>query len=240
MTVLTGPNASSSWGSARLASSQRRSSGEMNAPRCSSAPTTATRSGSPKTSLPAARSDFTERRTSSRCSKLARAPIRTDSSAGLPTDDLFQSRSRRVDDLIQLPGWDERPADRRTFLSGLHGHLRDQLLDEQVELDRARRGVRAKDRAVERVCFGIETHRARHDVTVRPQLLRGQGGASEAQQVLLTEMIQQVAGAAAEQLYGARGHDPGLLDQLDQSRGQVSSLRGRLDQGRHPCDQCGG
>ena len=93
MTVLTGPNASTLCGSARLASSQRTSSGEMNAPRSASAPTTWTCSGSPNTSRPADSSAFSDRRTSSRCSRLASAPIRTVSSAGFPIT-IFSSRAR--------------------------------------------------------------------------------------------------------------------------------------------------
>src|SRR5216684_1267444 len=124
MTVLTGPKASTSCGSARLASSPRTSSGEMNAPWCASAPVTWTCSGSPKTSCPADSRDFNDRRTSSRWSRLASAPIRTV-------------------DRVQLRGGHEGPADRRAFLPGLHRHLGDELPDVQVELGGAGRGVRA-------------------------------------------------------------------------------------------------
>ena len=57
----------------------------MNAPRSALAPTTSTWSGSPDTIRPADSRALTERRTSSRCSRPASAPIRTPSSAGLPT-----------------------------------------------------------------------------------------------------------------------------------------------------------
>src|SRR5271157_4298682 len=65
----------------------------MNAPRSALAPTTSTWSGSPDTIRPADSRPLTERRTSSRCSRPASAPIRTPSSAGLPTTTLA-SRSR--------------------------------------------------------------------------------------------------------------------------------------------------
>ena len=65
----------------------------MNAPRSALAPTTSTWSGSPNTSRPAVSRALTERRTSSRCSRLASAPIRTPSAAGLPTT-TAASRSR--------------------------------------------------------------------------------------------------------------------------------------------------
>ena len=57
----------------------------MNAPRSASASTTSTWSGSPNTISAEARSDWTALRTSSRCSRLASAPIRTSSWRGLPT-----------------------------------------------------------------------------------------------------------------------------------------------------------
>ena len=57
----------------------------MNAPRSASASTTSTWSGSPKTTSADPRSACTALRTSSRWPSDASAPIRTDSSAGLPT-----------------------------------------------------------------------------------------------------------------------------------------------------------
>ena len=80
----TGPNASTSCGSARSGSATSRI-GETNAPRSASASTTSTFSGSPNAIRPASARALTLRRTSSRCSRLASAPIRTPSAAGLPT-----------------------------------------------------------------------------------------------------------------------------------------------------------
>ena len=57
----------------------------MKAPRSASASTTSTLSGSPNTSSAEPRSAWTALRTSSRWSRLASAPIRTSSLAGLPT-----------------------------------------------------------------------------------------------------------------------------------------------------------
>ena len=91
--VATGPNASTSCGSARSGSSARSSTGDRNAPRAASAPITSTCSGSPDTMVPAPSSALSDRRTSSRCSRLASAPIRTSGLAGLPTV-TFASRSR--------------------------------------------------------------------------------------------------------------------------------------------------
>ena len=80
--VETGPNASTSCGSARSGSPTSRI-GETKAPRSASASSTSTRSGSPNTIRPASARALTLRRTSSRCSRLASAPIRAD--AGSPT-----------------------------------------------------------------------------------------------------------------------------------------------------------
>ncbi len=87
-TVLTGPNASTSCGCGWSGSSQRTSSGGRNAPRSGSASTTSTRSGSPCTRVPASSNALSDRRTSSRCSRLASAPIRTSGEEGLPTTTL--------------------------------------------------------------------------------------------------------------------------------------------------------
>ena len=68
-----------------VAGSATSRTGDRNAPRSASAPRTSTCSGSPNTTSAASVSDFSERRTSSRCSSPASAPIVTPSVDGSPT-----------------------------------------------------------------------------------------------------------------------------------------------------------
>ncbi len=107
--------------------------------------------------------------------------------------------------LVGHIGRDEGPPDRGALLAGLDGHLGDQLADVQVELRRAGLGVRAEDGAVQRVRLGVEPDRPAHDDRVRPQLPRGRGRPGERHQVLLAEVIEQPAGAAADELKRSRG-----------------------------------
>ena len=58
-----------------------------------------------------------------------------------------------------------------------------------------------------------------------PAQLLGRGRrAGERQQVLIGEVVEQVAHAAAHQLQGALRQEPGLDHQLDQAGGQVGGL----------------
>ncbi len=54
------------------------------------------------------------------------------------------------------------------------------------------------------------------------------------------EVVEQVAGAAADQLERALGEDLRVDDQLHHLRGEVAGLRGRLDEARHAGDERGG
>ena len=82
-------------------------------------------------------------------------------SAGLPTSTSPAARTRPRPRRPACCGGHERAADRGALLPGLDRHLGDELLDVQVELGRAGRGVRAEDRAVQRVGLGVEPDRAR-------------------------------------------------------------------------------
>ena len=68
---------------------------------------------------------------------------------------------------------------------------------------------------------------------MRPQLSRGGRGSGERHQVLLGQMVEQVADAAADQLHRAGRQQAGVHHQLDQPRGQVGGLAGWLDQAGH-------
>ena len=114
------------------------------------------------------------------------------------------------------------------FWPGLDRHLGDELLDVEVELGRAGRGVRAEDRAVQRVGLGVEPHALRDDAGVRAQPL----AAVAAEPVnptrsWLGEVVEQVAGAAADELHRSPRAAARLDDQLDQPRGEVGRLRWR-------------
>ena len=67
-------------------------------------------------------------------------------------------------------GRDNAP-DRRALLSGLAGHLAHDLFDKQVELGRARNGVRAKDGRVQRIGLGRKRHRLADHAWVLLQVL---------------------------------------------------------------------
>ena len=76
-----------------------------------------------------------------------------------------------------------------------------------------------------------------HDVGVGAQQTRGVGGARERDDVLHGQLVEQAGRAAAEQLQGALGQDPGLDDAADAELGEVRRLRGRLHDRRHPGDE---
>ena len=182
MIVLTGPNASTWCGSG--AARRRRRQQQRRHERAAIARRRPRRRRGPGRRRRAARADsraLTERRTSSRWSRLASAPIRTLSSAGLPTT-ILASRLTRAP-VPPGPRTATGTKARRIavhFWPGLDRHLGDQLPDVEVELRRARRGVRAEDGAVQRVRLGVEPHRPPDDRRVSTQLPGGRGRPGEA------------------------------------------------------------
>ena len=152
---------------------------------------------------------------------------------------LGQPVARRLRHLVGQRGRHEGPPDRGALLAGLDRHLGDQLPDVQVELRRARPGLGTEDGAVQRVRLGVEPYRPPDDGRVGPQLPGGGRRPGERHQVLLAQVIEQVADAAAHQLDRAFRQQPGVHDQLDQPGRQVRGLGGRLDQARHAGDERG-
>ena len=153
---------------------------------------------------------------------------------------LGQPVACRLGHLVRQRGRHEGPPDRGALLAGLDRHLGDQLPDVQIELRRARPGLGTQDGAVQRVRLGVEPYRPPDDGRVGAQLPGGGGRPGERHQVLLAQMIEQVAGAAADQLDRAFRQQPGVHHQLHQPGRQVRGLGSRLDQGRHAGDKRGG
>ena len=218
----------------------RSSTGDMKAPRSASASTTSTVSGSPKTSSAEPRSAWTALRTSSRWSRLASAPIRTSSLAGLPTVIFVQPRGDRVGHVVGDARRHDDPADRGALLAGLDGHLGDDALHEQVELRVVGGDVGAEHRAVQRVGLDAELDPAVQHGRVLAQVGTGRGGAGEGDGVLGTELLDQAGGAAAEQLQGALRQQAGLDDPSYDQLGEVRRLAGRLHDGGHAGQERGG
>ncbi|MND86812.1 hypothetical protein D3C80_787920 [compost metagenome] len=134
---------------------------------------------------------------------------------------------------INVLGRHDGAADGGAFLPGLGGHFPGDFLDEQLELFVVRGHVRGEDRAVQRVGFGGERHRVADQVRVDPQLGRRVGGTGEGHHVLALQAVEQVAGAADDQLQAARREQAGLIHQAHHGFGQVAGGAGRFDDARH-------
>ena len=115
-------------------------------------------------------------------------------------DGLREARTQRVDHLRFHPGGHDRATDRGALLPRLRRHLAHDLFDEEVELLRAGRRVRTKDRAVQRVRFHVEAHRVGRDRLARLEHVACRGRPGEGHRILLLHMIQQIARAPADQL----------------------------------------
>jgi hypothetical protein len=96
-------------------------------------------------------------------------------------------------------------ADGRALLPGLDRHLTHQLLHEEVELGVVGRHVVGQDGAVERIGLGIEGDAVLEQVRPRAQQGGGVGTAGKRHHVLPVEAIEQVPGAADDQLQGTLG-----------------------------------
>jgi hypothetical protein len=109
------------------------------------------------------------------------------------------------------------------------GHLGDDALDEEVELGIVHRHVGAEDRAVQRVGLDAEADAAVQHGRVLAQDRGGVRRAGERDGVLLAELVQQRARAAADQLQAALGQDAGGDDLPDHRLGDVRRLAAGLD-----------
>ena len=94
----------------------------------------------------------------------------------------------------------ERPPDGGALLARLRGHLARNFPHKKIKLLCAWRCVRAEHGEVERIGFLIEAHRIFHDALVCTQSARRTSRASERHRILAGEMIEQIAGTAADQL----------------------------------------
>ena len=124
-------------------------------------------------------------------------------------------------------------ADGGALLARLHRHLDRDLAHEQVELGRSGRRVGAEQRGVEAVLLGDELHGLAHDGRMGAQLERRRGRASEADDVLSAQMIEQVADAADDQLHRAGRKHAGLDHHPERGFGEIGRRRGGLHDRRH-------
>ena len=79
------------------------------------------------------------------------------------------------------------------FWPAFDRHLAGDLLDEEVELRRARPGVGAEDRGVEAVGLHREADGVLDHRRMAAQLAPGPGGAGEGHDVLAGDVVEQVA-----------------------------------------------
>ncbi len=131
----------------------------------------------------------------------------------------------------------DRLADRGALLAGLDRHLARDFLHEERELRRSRPRIRSEDGGIERVRLGDEAHGVTHDGRMRAKLRCGRRRTRERDDVLAAEVVEQVADAAADELQGSRGQDPGLDDPTHDELGQVAGRRRGLDDCRHAGEQ---
>ncbi|OIQ71924.1 hypothetical protein GALL_464550 [mine drainage metagenome] len=148
---------------------------------------------------------------------------------------LTQGRDQRIDSVVRR----DHPTDSGAFLPGLDRHLARDFLDEQVELDVVGVDVGGENRAVQRIGLGVERHRMAHQARVHAQLGGGRGRAGEGDHVLAVEAVEQVAGAADDQLQAARRQHAALRDEAHRGLGQIAGRSGRLDDARHSGEKTG-
>ena len=174
-------------------------------------------------------------------SRLASAPIRTSSWAGLPTVTLASRADDRLDDGV-------RPSRSGTIARRIAVHFWPALtvISATTPLtNRSNSGSSVvtsgtEDRAVQRVGLDAEADAAVEHVGVGAQQPGGVRGAGERDRVLHGQLVEQAAGAAAQQLQRALGQDAGLDDAAYDELGEVRRLAGRLDDRRQPGEERGG
>jgi len=131
---------------------------------------------------------------------------------------------------------DDAP-DRGAFLSRLDGHFPANFLDEEVKLLRTRCSVDTENRGVETVGLHGEANRVLQDRRAGFQLLSGGRGPGEGDDVLFSNMIEEIAGRSGHDLQGTIGQDAGFKNSPHHKFGQIGGLRGGFDNAGHPGDQ---
>ena len=153
-------------------------------------------------------------------------------------DGLAEARAQAFDQCVAVGMRGDDATDRRAFLAGLHRHLADDFLDEEVELFRAGRGIKAKHGGVEAVGLHGESHGIFDDGPVRPEALTRRGRTCEGHGVLSLDMVEQVADRAADELQCAFRQNAGVDDAADHQFGEIGRLARRLDDSGNAGQQC--
>jgi hypothetical protein len=123
------------------------------------------------------------------------------------------------------------------FLARLHRHLAHDFLDEEVELRRAGCGVGAQHGGVQRIAFGDEAHAFARDDGVTLQLLGSFGGASERDDVLAGQVIEQVADGSEHELDCALRKHFRFDQHAEGGFGELCACGRRFDDRGHACEQ---
>ena len=124
---------------------------------------------------------------------------------------LLDARADGLGDGIHPLARHDHAADARALLAGLRRHLGDDGCDVRVELGRARHGIRAEDRGVERVGLAGEVaRRLRAHCGCAGERARGRRRAGEADLVAHVEVVEEAAHRAADQLQRSLGQQAGV------------------------------
>src|SRR6202165_2106270 len=238
MIVVTGPNASISCGSERFASVQSSTTGVMNAPRSGSASTGSIAIGSPCTRTDARGTGPTGSRAHGVAYLIALPQAHQRSHgdglvARIADHHSVEASAQTRDDIVDSRLGDERAADAGASLTRLGGDLPTYLLDEEVEFLRPCHGIWPEDRAVEGVGLGVEPRGPDGDRLVSPQRCGRVRASREGNEVLATEVIEQVADTAAPQLHGALRERSRRDDVAHHGGGEVCRRAGRFDDRRY-------
>ena len=118
-------------------------------------------------------------------------------------------------------------------LARLQGHFFPDFFDENIPLRLIGCNIVAEYDAVQRVCFHIERNIFFQDLLIGFQHKPGRGGTGEGHHILRGNMIEQVAGASADQLQGSLGQNARRDDLLYDGFGQVTGDRCGLNNRRH-------
>jgi len=150
---------------------------------------------------------------------------------------LGEAGRKRLDHRLLVRLGHDDAADGGAFLPRFCRHLAVGFLDEDIECGGAGGHVGAKDRGIQAVLLGDETHGVREDVGRRAQHGAGGRRAGETHHVLSAEPVEQIAGAAGDELQCALGQNAALQHHSHRKFRYVSRGGGGLDDGGHAGQQ---
>ena len=134
--------------------------------------------------------------------------------------------------------WQEDAPDGGAFLTGLESYFFEDFFHQKIEQFCARSAIRAENGGVDAVGFNVHANGAAHDIGMRTNACGRVGGTGEGNNIFFTNVLEQLAGRAANERNGTWRQDARLDDIFHHFVCQPSCGGGRLHKDGNTREKC--